>query len=119
MAGRSSETQQPVAPLFSTPRDERQVRAVPVLRQMRRLVLSGRQTKVLEALHAAGDGLEREYARHELIRALAPITEIGLLQQWGDANLVLWAIDKALVACGATHRGGHLVSVGRQTRRAA
>jgi hypothetical protein len=123
VGSKSSVWDQPVAPLFSTPRAERQRRALPVLRRMRMLVLSGKHVKLYAALFAAAGAelLVREFARHELVRAMLPGWDVAVIDAFGDANLVLWLVDRALAACGFVHKGGFRVSSGprRQTARAA
>lgn len=117
MRDSSSELKQPVAAgLFSTPRDERQARALPVLQQVRRLVAGGKG--LLEALREQPVGVEREFARAELYRAVLRISgEIEQLDRWGDTTLRLWFVDRALRNCGALHRGGHHVTA--SARRSA
>jgi hypothetical protein len=111
MGGSRSELLRPVAPqLFSTPRPERQRRALFVLRRLRSLVAGG--LPLLQALVKLPIGLEREFARCELVRAF-PIVELERFDQWGDTALRLWLIDKALSACGGRFRGGHHVTRAR------
>lgn len=102
-----SELSQPVAPLFSTPRPERKRRAVPVLRALRSLVAEG--MPLLQALPSLPIGSAREFARAELVRVF-PVVDLEQFDRWGDVELRLWLIDKALVACGVLHRGGHHVT---------
>lgn len=109
MGGRRSELQQPVAGTFSTPRPERQRRAVPVLRQVRSLVADG--GSLLGSLVSLPIGSEREFARNELRRAVLLIgSDLEQLDRWGDTTLRLWFVDRALRNCGALHRGGHHVT---------
>lgn len=109
MGGGRSELQQPVAGLFSTPRPERQARALPLLRELRALVARG--SSLTEALCSLPIGVEREFARSELHRAVLLIGgELEQLDRWGDTTLRLWFVDRALRNCGALHRGGHHVT---------
>ena len=120
MRTRSSVWEHPVAPLFAAPPAERARRALPVLRQMRPLVAAG--AKLLDALLAVKCGLlEREFARHELVRCLLPGFELRVIHEYGDPNLVLWLINRAVERAGGRHAGGHRVSSGplRLTARAA
>lgn len=111
MHQRRSELQQPVAvALFSTPRPERQRRALSVLRELRDRVAVG--GKVLAELAGLPVLIEREFARFELRRALPQGLELEALDRDGDTALRLWLIDRALKACGALHRGGHFVTSG-------
>lgn len=104
----------------SVERSERQRRALPVLRRMRAVVADG--ATLLDALLVEGDcgcgrdPLDREFARHELLRALAVFRlELEPLDRYGDPPLRLYFVDRALRACGALHRGGHFVTGGRRS----
>lgn len=108
MAGSRSELQQPVAGNFSTPRPERQRRALPLLRELRSAVARG--GKLIDSLSALPVCVEREFLRAELRRALLPGLELEQLDRHGDTALRLWFVDAALRACGALHRGGHHVT---------
>lgn len=110
MHQRRSELQQPVAPLFSCPRPERQRRALPVLRELRNAVSLGKP--LLVELASLPVRIEREFARFELRSALLPGLELESLDRHGDTTLRLWLVDRALKACGALHRGGHHVTSG-------
>lgn len=113
MRGSRSELEQPVAPLFAAERSERQRRAVPVLRRIRSRVADG---GFLTAALLAERGIEREFARHELVRAVCVFgVEIEKLDLYGDVTLRLCFVDRALRACGALHRGGHFVTSGRRS----
>jgi hypothetical protein len=108
-----SELQRPVEGLFSTPRPERQQRALRILRELRGLV--ARDGLILPSLGSLEVCVEREFARSELRRALLPGLELEQLDRHGDLTLRLYFVDRALRACGALHRGGHLVSGGRRS----
>lgn len=115
MPERRSVWEQPVAPLFAMSHLERRRRARPLLRQMRLLLLEGRQTRLLDTLFACQteDLLDRELARWALRMALIPGLELDQVSEYGDPNLALWLVDRALERCGAgVHRGGYRVSSG-------
>lgn len=102
-----SDLQQPVALLFSASRPERRRRAVPVLRALRSLVADGKP--LLEALPSLPVSVDREMARAELVYAF-PCVDLEQFDRWANTALRLALIDKALVACGVLHRGGHHVT---------
>ena len=107
-----SEGVQPVAPLFSTPRLNRQRRAVSVLRRVRALVVDG--VPLVEALLQQAVTIEREFARAELLGAGIVGVTLDQVDYWGDLELRLWLVDRAIAKCRpfVVHRGGHHVTRG-------
>jgi hypothetical protein len=137
MQRRRSELQQPVAGLFSTPREERQKRAIPALRAIRAKLLKGwcegalardrggypvtladdRKVATAWSLYGAAKFLplsrysipDVEYALSELRRAAFP-RSLQQVNDFGGRADCLVVIDRALHACGAEHRGGWKVT---------
>ncbi len=95
--------------LFSTPIDERQRRAYPVLIKVRAEVRHG--VGLLDALLAVdGDLLHREFARHELISVVPfGLTLAGMAK---EQDLSLLLLERAVARCTPVHvvRGGWSVT---------
>lgn len=109
MGQRRSELKHPVAPpvLFTTPRDQRQARALPVLQRLRKLLTECPGLSLSNALLMQPPTLEREFAREELRCATRLLCEWSAFELHGDRELWLWAVHRALRTCGAlSHRGG-------------
>jgi len=91
-----------VAPLFSAPLEVRRRLALPILRDLRLLVLHG--AKLLDALESLPVGNAREYARWALVKALIPRLDIEAIHLWGDVALVLWLVERAIRDCTPVQR---------------
>lgn len=112
-----SEMDQGVAPLFRASPEERCRRALPVLREVRALVVEGE--RVLDALTAQPVTVEREFARWVLMQSTIPTLTLEAVHQWADRALALWLVDRAISRCTRVHaslRGGwRVVSGGRRS----
>lgn len=111
MGSGHSELSQHVAGVFSTPRDERQARALPLLRELRASVVRG--ASLTDALGSLPVGVEREFARAEIRYTVLFVgAELEQLDRAADTTLRLWFVDRALRSCGGVRSlvGGHYVT---------
>lgn len=88
--------EQPVAPLFAAAPSERYHVALPLLRDIRRQVHQGERFSLV--LRSLPMGIAREYARWAIGRALLPLMNFDSLVRWGDKELWLWLVRRAVKA---------------------